>query len=53
MAQAWMESPIKAPMSLEEARTLLDKVREGFNAPAYLITVALILTGDLPYERPD
>jgi len=49
MAQAWMESPIKAPMSLEEARTLLDKVREGHNAPVYLITIALILTGDITH----
>ena len=44
-----MESPTKAPMSLAEARTLLDKVREGHNAPAYLITIALILTGDITY----
>ena len=40
-------------MTLEDARILLNRVREGFNAPAYLITLALILTGDLPYERPD
>ena len=36
-------------MTLEDARRLLDKVREGHNVPVYLITVALILTGDLPY----
>jgi len=40
-------------MSLEDARHLLNRVREGHNAPVYLITIALILTGDLPYERPD
>lgn len=51
MAQTWLESPIKAPMSLEEAHRLLDRVREGHNAPVYLITIALMLTGDLPYEH--
>ena len=40
-------------MSIKDARKLLDKVREGHNVPVYLITLALILTGDLPYERPD
>jgi hypothetical protein len=38
-------------MTLEDARRLLDRVREGHNAPSYLITLALILTGDLPYDR--
>ena len=36
-------------MSLEAARTLLDRVREGHNAPAYLITIALIMTGDITH----
>jgi len=40
-------------MSIEDARHLLNRVREGHNAPVYLITIALILTGDLPYERPN
>ena len=34
-------------MSLEDARNLLDKVREGHNAPVFLITIALIMTGDI------
>jgi hypothetical protein len=34
-------------MTLEDARTLLDRVREGHNAPVYLITLALIMTGDI------
>jgi len=33
----------------EAARTLLDRVREGHNAPVYLITIALILTGDISH----
>ena len=37
-------------MTIHEAHNLLDKVREGHNAPAYLITIALILTGDLPHD---
>jgi len=49
LAQAWMESTTKAPMSLEEAHRLLDRVREGHNAPVYLITIALILTGDITH----
>jgi len=48
-----MDSNCEAPMSLADAHKLLDRVREGHNAPVYLITIALILTGDLPYERPD
>jgi hypothetical protein len=36
-------------MTVAEANNLLDKVREGHNAPMYLITIALILTGDLPH----
>ena len=36
-------------MTVAEAHNLLDKVREGHNAPMYLITIALILTGDLPH----
>jgi len=36
-------------MSLEDARHLLNRVREGHNAPVYLITIALILTGDITY----
>jgi hypothetical protein len=36
-------------MSIEDARHLLNRVREGHNAPVYLITIALILTGDLPH----
>ena len=36
-------------MTVAEAHNLLDKVREGHNAPVYLITIALILTGDLPH----
>jgi hypothetical protein len=36
-------------MTLAEAHNLLDKVREGHNATMYLITIALILTGDLPH----
>jgi len=50
MAQTWLESPIKAPMTIAEAHKLLDRVREGHNAPVYLITIALILTGDLPHD---
>lgn len=34
-------------MTLKEAHNLLDKVREGHNAPVYLITIALMLTGDI------
>jgi hypothetical protein len=34
-------------MTLEDARTLLNRVREGHNAPVYLITLALIMTGDI------
>jgi len=34
-------------MTLEEAHRLLDKVREGHNAPVFLITIALIMTGDI------
>ena len=37
-------------MTVAEAHNLLDKVREGHNAPMYLITIALILTGDLPHD---
>lgn len=37
-------------MTIAEAHNLLDKVREGHNAPVYLITIALILTGDLPHD---
>ena len=37
-------------MTLAEAHKLLDRVREGHNAPVYLITIALILTGDLPHD---
>ena len=49
MAQTWLESPIKAPMTLADAHKLLDRVREGHNAPVYLITIALILTGDISH----
>jgi hypothetical protein len=49
MAALWLDTKRKAPMSLEEAHKLLDRVREGHNAPVYLITIALILTGDLPH----
>jgi len=34
-------------MTIEDAHRLLDKVREGHNAPVYLITLALIMTGDI------
>jgi hypothetical protein len=34
-------------MTVAEAHNLLDKVREGHNAPVYLITLALIMTGDI------
>jgi len=37
----------KSPMSLADAHKLLDRVREGHNAPVYLITLALIMTGDI------
>jgi hypothetical protein len=36
-------------VSLEDARHLLNRVREGHNAPVYLITIALILTGDITH----
>jgi len=28
----------------------LDRVREGHNAPVFLITIALIMTGDIRHE---
>jgi hypothetical protein len=34
-------------MTLQEAHNLLDRVREGHNAPVFLITIALIMTGDI------
>jgi hypothetical protein len=34
-------------MTLQDARNLLDRVREGHNAPVFLITIALIMTGDI------
>lgn len=38
-------------MTREAAKTLLDHIREGANAPAYLIDAALRATGDLPEPR--
>ena len=34
-------------MTPEEARKLLDEVKDGKNIPSYLITIALIFTGDI------
>ena len=34
-------------MKPEEARKLLDQVKDGKNVPVYLITLALIFTGDI------
>jgi len=36
-------------MTKQDAINLLDRVREGHNAPVYLITIALILTGDITH----
>ena len=49
MAALWLDTNGEAPMSLEDAHKLLDRVREGHNAPVYLITIALILTGDISH----
>jgi hypothetical protein len=35
-------------MTIEEARRILNEVREGIPHPVVLITQALFLTGDLP-----
>ena len=37
-------------MTIAEAHKLLDRVREGHNAPVYLIPIALILTGDITHD---
>ena len=39
-------------MTLQQAHQLLDQVKDGKNVPTYLITLALILTGDINnYEK--
>ncbi len=37
-------------MTAEEARKLLDRVREGRPVPLHLIELALVATGDKPAE---
>lgn len=35
-------------MTIEQARRILDEVKEGIDHPVVLITQALFVTGDLP-----
>lgn len=35
-------------MTIEQARRILDEVKEGISHPVVLITQALFVTGDLP-----
>jgi len=38
---------LEASMTPAEAKQLLDLVKDGKNVPVYLITIALIFTGDI------